>query len=331
MTADEVDRKMNAAFDLLNEGDAKGALALGRELEEQRHSSGFEIQALALAELENVPEAIAVLERGVEKAPGVWLLWQLLGNNRSDEGCYEEAVAAYKRALECPHVDTLSVHYNIATVLTRQEKPAEALAHLDLAHVGSDDADRRLVLLVANQRIALLAQLDRHEDALREGRKLITRERVEGTLDELTAPVLGEYASALWTGMRDREGAQEAAWKAIQIEKHDRTAMWVLRELNTKASSDGCLYRLLLVGRWHQVLDEGDEHPGFFTTYKVVADSVDEALEFARSFEPADVRDSLKIDESEVIEARPGEPKGVYSTSGYSFFPGRDLEEEQPS
>jgi hypothetical protein len=26
-----------------------------------------------------------VLERGVEKAPDVWLLWQLLGNNYSDE------------------------------------------------------------------------------------------------------------------------------------------------------------------------------------------------------------------------------------------------------
>lgn len=329
MKLEDAESKMNAAFDLLNQGDAEGALALGRELEGLRHSSGFEIQALAHANLGNVAYAIEVLQRGVEKAPAVWLLWQLLGNNYSNEERYDEAVQAYERALDCPHVDTLSVHYNVATVLSRQDRPVEALSHLELAHVGA--ADQKLVLLVASQRIALLAQIGRHEEALREGRRLITKGRVEGTLDELTAPVLGEYASALWTGPRDREGALEAAWEAIQLDKNDRAAMWVLRELNTQASSEGCFYRLLLVGQWHESLDEDDEPPGFFTTYEVVADSPDEALEVARLFEPDAVRDTLKIEESEAVEARPGEPKGVYSASGYSFFPGREREEDQTS
>ncbi len=85
-------------------------------------------------------------------------------------------------------MDTLSVHYNVATALTRQDRPEEALSHLNLGHY----ADRRLVLLVASQRIGLLARLGRRDEALREGRILLTRERIEGTQDELLAPVLGE-------------------------------------------------------------------------------------------------------------------------------------------
>ena len=261
------------------------------------------------------------------KVPSVWLLWQLLGNNFSDKGRYGDAVEAYERALDCPGVETLSVHYNIATVLTRQERLEDALSHLDLGHVTTDDANRKLSLLVASQRINVLTRLGRHEEALTEGQTLITREHAEGTEDELLAPVLGEYASALLSGAGNREGAEDAAWHAIRLDKFDHSAMWVLRELNARASADGSLYRLMLVGRWYQPLDDDPELPGFFTTYEVVADSSDEALELTRRFEPPGVQQTVRAEESEVLEARPNEPKGVYSASGYNFFPGHELKE----
>ncbi|MCP5059270.1 MAG: hypothetical protein GY937_21405 [bacterium] len=327
--SEQIEERMNAAYELLEQGDADSALALGRELEELRHSSAFEIQALAHADLGDVGAAIDVLERGVDRVPGVWMLWQLLGNNYSDVGRAADALESFERALSCPNVDTPSLHYNIALALSRQERSEEALSHLDLGHVGSEDASWELVCRVTSLRIGLLRQLERYREALSEGRRLITEARAEGTIDEHLAPVLGEYASALWLAERDRTAAEEAAWQAIELDKHEQSAMWVLRELTDRASERGCLYQLLLMGRWHESLGDDEELPGFFTTYEVVADSADEAIEYARPFEPVSVRHELKIEESEVVEPRPGEPKGVYSVSAYQFFPGRELEEGQ--
>ena len=76
-------------------------------------------------------------------------------------------------------------------------------------------------------------------------------------------------------------------------------------------------------GRWHEPIErsKSEKPPGFYVNYDVLADSEAEALEFIRRFEPAEVRDSLKIDEAEVLEARTMEPKGVYRVNGgYCFF-----------
>ena len=323
----DVDVMIERAFELLEEGNSEEALALGRELEEARHTSGFEIQALAHGDLGDLPEAIQILERGVELAPEVWLLWQLLGNYRSDEGLWEEALEAYERALRCPGVDGRSVHYNVATLLSRENRDEEALSHLQLEHLGAEEPRLELVCLMASLRIALLTRLEWFDEALAEGRRFLTKARVEDWVDEHLAPVLGEYASALWQGRSDREGAENAAWEAIALDKMEGAAMWVLRELNPVASSRGHLFWLKLEGRGSEPLEGDQTPPGFFTTYEVVADSADEALEFARLFEPPGVRDSLRIEESEVLEERPGEPKGVYRSSGYSFFPGGEFVE----
>jgi tetratricopeptide (TPR) repeat protein len=322
----EVDRRFTEALRLLEDGDAEGALAIGIELEAMRHSSGFEVQALARSSMDDVSAAIETLERGVENAPSAWPLWQLLGNSYSGEQRYEDAIRSYRRALECPQVDTLSVHYNLATILARQGRYADALSHLDLAHLG-DENDPKLSLLVASSRIDALARIGRLDEALREARRIITKARLENALDDLIAPVFGSYASALWIGLGDRAAAQEAAWEAIGLDKTESGAMWTLRELNSEASSEGSLYRVMIAGTWHEPLEEGGEMPGFFTTSWAIADSPEEAFAMVSRFEPIEVRDSLQIEECEALERRPGEPKGVYSTSGYSSFIETDPDE----
>ena len=60
----------------------------------------------------------------------------------------------------------------------------------------------------------------------------------------------------------------------------------------------------------------------FFATYDVVADSVEEALDFVRGLEPDGASRTLKVEESEELESRPMEPKGVYARTGRVLFSG---------
>jgi hypothetical protein len=68
---------------------------------------------------------------------------------------------------------------------------------------------------------------------------------------------------------------------------------------------------------------EGEKEPlGFMTTYTVVADTADEALELIRPFEPEPVRDTLTVDECELGDAAADQPRGVYEAcGGRVFFP----------
>ena len=162
---------MARAFDLLDRNNAPEALKIGRQLENERFSGGFEIQALALADLHRRSDAIEVLERGVATVPDIWLLWQLLGNYRSDSGDIEGAISAYLRAYTAD-CDAVSVAYNHANALARAERWAEAKA--SLAPVFENGA-----LLQADAQLALYI-INLQEDLLRiEGRDEETDNFVE--------------------------------------------------------------------------------------------------------------------------------------------------------
>ncbi|MCI0421586.1 MAG: hypothetical protein L0312_20565, partial [Acidobacteria bacterium] len=80
ITQEEVERLMNEGFAALENCSVKRAIKIGQRLKKMRHSSAFEILALA-HDLDDDPnKAIEVLEEGVCKAPTAWRLWQLLGN-----------------------------------------------------------------------------------------------------------------------------------------------------------------------------------------------------------------------------------------------------------
>ena len=162
----DVDALMDRAFELLDRNNAQEALKVGRQLEDRRYSGGFEIQALALAALHRRAEAIKVLERGVATIPHVWLLWQLLGNYRSDAGDYEGAIEAYVHALteDC---DTVSVAYNHANVLARAGRWDEAEERLAPVFVNGllAEADPQLALYIINLQEDMLRQKGRDEEA----------------------------------------------------------------------------------------------------------------------------------------------------------------------
>jgi len=148
----EAEKMMDRGWELLREHCPEEALEIGIALEGRRYSGGFEMQALALADLGRRPEAIEVLERGVETVPDVWLLWQLLGNYRSDEGDYEGAFAAYERASAC-ECDRMSLDYNHGNALARAGRLEEARAKLEplLAQVHDPETDPELARLIVGE------------------------------------------------------------------------------------------------------------------------------------------------------------------------------------
>lgn len=301
------------AFEALEDGDLRSALKLGRRLEKMRYSAAFEIQALVYAEEGKLRKAIAVLERGVKKAPTVWLLWQLLGNYRSDQGQWDKAFRCYRQALDCPTVDASSVHLNQAIALGRCGKYDEALSILDL--VTNPDLRWR----AASRRLAMLNAAGRFSGCISLAQSLLGSEQDESPE---TASIYSELAFAFWKLSGDPEPALAHAWKALALDKKDETAAWIVREADSLYSSNARHIQVMICGRWTHPIEGETSPPGFFVNYQVVADTPEEALEFIRRFEPEGVRDSLSIEEFKIKKPARDLPKGVYEIStGYLMFP----------
>ena len=109
--------------------------------------------------------------------------------------------------------------------------------------------------------------------------------------------------------------------RAIRLDKKNEDAQWLLREMRRCDDPvESNSYELLIHGPWRgDVFPEARPALGFFTQYQVVAQDLDEALTFIREFEPKEIHNALKIDEV-LAQDRCLEPKGVYGTSGYSFY-----------
>ena len=299
-------------FDLVKEGKYDEALAVAEELAAHGYTAYFEIRALALAELDQKEEAVVTLEKGVGIAPSVWLLWQLLGNYRSDLGRYDAAHDAYARALECPEVEPSSVHLNRAAALAREDRAEEAFEAL------AQVTDPALELRRESSRVGFLVDADRYPEAVKAARKTLDREWGDGN-GGLLATVQAELAWALHRMGATRDEVEAEIWQALERERRNRRALWVLREIDRQVSNTASYYRLLVHG---QVPDEYDaDVNGYFVTYEVVADSPEEALALAARHQPELLRSALRIEECEALEPRPEDPKGVYWVSGLIFFP----------
>lgn len=312
---------MNRGFDLVNRGDFDEAIEVGMQIKTMRHTSAFEILALAYAGQGNVAQAIEVLEEGVTKGPSVWRLWQLLGNYRSDLDRFDAAYEAYGSALKCPDVNTSSVNLNIAIVLTREGRLDESSATLDLVVAPE------LRLRADAQRIGLLDRRREYEEAIRFGeslRQTFDDDSIAEAADARVsfAMIETDLARAYWFGRKDADRALKLAFSATTNVAGFPSALWLIREIEAKYSAAPSAYKLLLKGKWPVDAPDGRKR-GFFVNFTVIADNPDEAFDAARRFVRADARDSLQLDTFEKLEPSPGpdNPKGVYSFSNNFIFP----------
>lgn len=319
MGGESVDRLMARGFELLEALDFDRAVKVGNQLLSRRHTSGFEILALAHSGLGDTERAVKILEDGVEKGPTVWVLWQLLGNYRSDLGRYAEAHVAYEKALECPQANKSSVHLNMAIALSRQGRSSDAMIQLQLVE------DKAIQTRVESQRLQILNDQGKYDEAIRHGEQVLALLESEED-DEVRSGIETSLGEAYWRGQGNGDRALELAWQSLAHSRGSQNALWLIRQVEGQVSQAAVYYRILVEGDWPEMNEDGSER-GFFIMYDVVADSVEEAMTYVRRCESDDIGPSLRANECEVLGPRPTDPKGVYQHQGYHLFP-REAEDD---
>ncbi len=297
------------AEEALLEGKYDRAQKAAEQVVALRYSYGFELLARVHAHRDNLPRAIAVLQEGVAKAPRAWQLWIRLGEYRSDHGDFDAALAAYDAALGIDGVDADEVNINAAIAHDRAGRHEDALMRLHEVRGTSDDA----AISAARVRAEILLELERAPAAAAAAKAGVAR-ITEDSAPADVAPLYAALAKAEWM-LGNRDAAIDHAWEAVAMDTTDETALWLIREIESKYSPAAKYFRVIIHGR-----DDAFDADGFWRKYDVVADSEEEALRFIRRVEPEHVRDSLRLDEAEIVDAAADQPKGVYWCTGYAFY-----------
>ncbi len=310
---------MSRGFDLLEEGEYAAAIEIAGKLEVLRHTAAFDIAAQAHAGLGNVEKAVQTLERGVAVAPGCWLNWQLLGNYRSDLERYDEAAAAYERALACGDTWRDSILLNQSILLCRQGEQGQALALLEKA------TDPSLHLEIVGSRITALRGLGRSAEAL----QLAERVLEEQPGDDPNRTALG-FIAAEHGRIRLELGADKAVVRKAALGKlvslgSLSAVLDLIRDIDGEYSPSTKYFRLLLHGSLPAHASPTRKTSNYFVTYDVLAETREEAFTRARFFEsrlfPAA---DLRVEEAEVVEPRPKSPKGVCRWTGRCSYDPED-------
>ncbi|MCX6583965.1 MAG: hypothetical protein NT166_27635 [Candidatus Aminicenantes bacterium] len=290
----------------LKENDYDGALKIAKELEELHYTASFEIAALTYAGMNNLEEAVKILEKGVDLAPDCWLNWQLLGNYRSNLGRYDEADTAYKNALECTNVRESSVHLNQAILSIRLDRYEDALKKLECID------ETELHLQVVSARIDALMGIGRIDEASRLGLKTLEEQWDDESEGELMGYIAANICRMRLKQRENKELIREFAIKSLAYHHNSPSLLAVIRYIDAKYSPKAMYYRMFLHAKIHVTSSLDEAVKGFYVNYDVVADDSEEALEFIIEFENDEEIENLSIEKIEALEHRPDDPKGIY-------------------
>lgn len=315
---------MDEAFEYLDNHKWKRAIKTGRKLLDLRHSSGFEILARAYAAQGKPKKTRQILQEAVELAPKVWILWELLGVACSDAGRYEEGAKAFQSALECPAANADSIHFNWAIMLDRQDRKAEAILLLRKIPNASPGWFRARSLLAV-----FLSELGENKKALTMAEtvwKQFAAVEDEDLWDnpERSGTTFWQLANVLWRLGGNKERSLECARRSVEFERGDERFLALIREIEEQYSGKAKYYRLLVQGDWPEPIETKSgktRQAGFLSSYDIVADNKEEALQLLKPLEPSEIRETLKIAESEVLQKKVKDLKGVYRMDIYNVFP----------
>jgi tetratricopeptide (TPR) repeat protein len=310
---------MQKGFSLLDEHRYGDALKVGRALKKLRHSSAFEILALAYLGSNKLSRAIAVLEEGVTKVGRVWILWELLGNCYSDAGRFGKAEQAYAEALTREGCDTDVVHLNRAIAFNRRGKFAEA--KLALRHVKSPRLVRRADACRLRNALHLGEFLSARRLALRLCRgHPIPAENYDS---ESESELFVACALALKDHPITRRKALRLAFKAVEVQPNNGEALAIIREIQRRGTSGLHLFRLVIHGVWDSPIGKSSRPPGLFRTLEIAAPDAQAAFRRARPFFPKAIRETLSIEECRTLRNSKPAMEGVYFLSANMFYPRR--------
>ncbi|MBW3635303.1 MAG: tetratricopeptide repeat protein [Armatimonadetes bacterium] len=329
-TPDDAEALTDRAFDALNDGDLESAQNLATQLRRLRYSSYFEIQALIHLNRDEPELAFETLREGVQLAPRVWRLWQLLGNTLSDASDFDGAMRCYETALQLDldAQDKASVQFNRATLLSRRKRPSEALSVLNELDSTIAEAPLGLQWRWEALRMRVLADLGRHKEVLTSAEALQQRLVREEEDDAESLGVAWSQGGFALLDCGEHEAAREWARRALEWDRTNAEALRLLRISNPSAPLATRCFQVMLQGDWSDEADETDEELGFFKTFMVVARTGEEAKSLALEMEAPLWETPPRIETCEEVENCDETSIGIYEASPYHLFPRWGEDEE---
>ncbi|MDX2284038.1 MAG: hypothetical protein NW241_07735 [Bacteroidia bacterium] len=314
LSPQEQEQLVATAWELIEEGELEDALDIAMQLTQHGVGEGYSIRASISEAEDNPEEALKLVQEGLSRFPQEWRLMLHQGELLGQAGEFDQALESFDRAAAQPGADQTWVVLNRASMLARMQQYDEALAAL------RSISDPEAITSAFAMELEILDHQEAYEEILR---------RAEEALDQLPDPdyeddleALGSIyyyvASAAWQLDQDPDLVEDYLRNAIEFNRTNMDLPGLLREMNPQFSDQSRLYSLLVSGELEQ---PGEEPIGFLTTYAVVADSPDEALEFVKAFEIEHIdRDSLQVIEYEEAENEENDPKGLYLVGELGFF-----------
>ena len=292
------------------------AIALTEELKAAGSDTGYRLRSVIFQMQEDPAAALTEVKAGVKLFPKSWEMQMQLGNLLSDTGDLTEAQEVYQKAQNLPGAELHWLQMNQAVALFRQQSFEDALTLLQkivhpeaineafalqltiLDAIGRHD----LILEIAEEDLELLKAPEGDEDA------------------QILSNICTSIASAAWYEDKGEEMVMYYLRQAFEYQRGNTDALWLWREMNPVFSENARFYTLLLRGKFaEEDQSEGEE---FMTSYGVIADTVEEAMEMIQAFEKGLVApDSWELLEAEDEgESEEEDAKGIYYVSGFGVF-----------
>ncbi|MDX2250606.1 MAG: tetratricopeptide repeat protein [Bacteroidia bacterium] len=312
-TTEEIEKLNDQAWELIHEEKLKEAAEIGHKLKAEGIESGYRIVATTYVMEEKFDRAIAELKDGIKRIPDSWELHLQLGNFLSDNGDFDEAIRTLDQASRLPGAEKHWINLNKAVVYTRKADFDKALNLLQkIEHAEAVNQAFELQLRI-------LDQLGHHDLILQMEDEL---EYLQTPEDEESAETLSQICTHIARAYymeEDNDAAKHYIRQAVEYQRTNTDAAELLREINGQFSENSRIYSFVINGLLNDP-ESGDEIP-FFTTYGVVADSEEEALELIHDYEIEAVdKNSLEISQVDSTENTEGDPKGIYLVGGFAFL-----------
>jgi tetratricopeptide (TPR) repeat protein len=267
MSEDSNHKEYERGVACLLEGKLFRAERIANRLIEQSYSGGDELKARCLYARGEREEAIAVLERAVEKSPTVCMLWDYLGEFYSDGGRYADALAAFHQSRSVG--GNIGVAgYNLAVTYGRMGDFEQALKFLETA--GNDVTPKQRL----HAKSWILASLMRLSDALKAADELVA-------IEPEFSPAHGQRALAL-QGLGRTHEAREAALQALALDLTEEAALRALCMQNVPCDESTRMFEVDVLVKPRSGVDPfpGLRVDGLYRSYLAAAKSAQEAVSY---------------------------------------------------